>query len=343
MGHELDITDGVASVASARLDMWHRLGTVLPDLMTAEQALEAAHLARWNVRKKALWLQGDPVLTEDGVTSRAIKVPDQFATVRTNPIDQQENVLGVVGQQYTVIQNEEHAELLNTLVDESGAHFETAGALFGGRQTFISMKLPRKIELRGANGTDVTELYLIARNSHDGTSAFQLLISPVRPVCMNTVRAAIREAKSSWSIRHTRNALENIEIARQALGMTWRYVDTLEVQMQRMIEQEISRSEATNALRKVFKFDQEPGTVSTATEKNQNERIDSVVKLWVSSPTNVGFGGSAYGLYNAVTEWADHFSPVTGKGDADVKRAERLAKGGEMDRIKAETFQLLSV
>lgn len=38
------------------------------------------------------------------------------------------DVLGVVGKGYRPIQNAEHADLLSTLVDESGAHFETAGS-----------------------------------------------------------------------------------------------------------------------------------------------------------------------------------------------------------------------
>jgi hypothetical protein len=47
-------------------------------------------------------------------------------------------VLGVVGRGYTPIQNEEHADLL----DESGAHFETAGSIKGGRHVLLTMKLP---------------------------------------------------------------------------------------------------------------------------------------------------------------------------------------------------------
>lgn len=45
MAHELDITDGTASFASAKQDAWHRLGTVLEDVMTAQEALDAAHLS----------------------------------------------------------------------------------------------------------------------------------------------------------------------------------------------------------------------------------------------------------------------------------------------------------
>jgi phage/plasmid-like protein (TIGR03299 family) len=339
----LDITDGVASFASAREHAWHRLGTVLPDAMTAEQALAAAHLAGWNVRKKPLYVEGDPVLAEDGVTlGGPVEVPGKFATVRTNPINQKEDVLGVVGEQYTIIQNEENADILNAIVDESGAHFETGAALFGGRQTFLSMKLPRAIELRGAAGVDVTELYLIARNSHDGSSAFQLMVSPVRPVCMNTLAAAIREAKSQFAIRHTTNARQNIQLAREALGMTWKYVDVFEKELQKMIHREVSRSDATITLRKVLKFDEK--ALTERSEKNQNARIGEILKLWTSSDTLNGFHGSSYGLYQAVAEWADHYSPTwAGQGQAEMQRAERIAKGGEMQRIKTETFTLLTV
>lgn len=347
MAHELDITNGEASFASAQIDAWHRLGQVLPDLMTAEEALNAAHLAGWNVRKKPLYVAGEATITEDGVQAgEVIEVPAKFATVRTNPITGAMEPLGVVGEQYTVIQNEENADLLNTLVDESGAHFETAGALFGGRQTFLSMKLPREIELRSdvTSKVDVTKLYLVALNSHDGSSAFRLIVTPVRVVCANTQAAALSRMVSQFSVRHTVNAKQNIEVARQALGMTWAYVDAFEQELAAMIHRDVSLSTAAITLRKVFRFDQEAGTVTDRIAKNQNERIDEVVSLWQVSPTLDGFHGSSFGLYQAVVEWADHFSPATGSpAAAQRQRAERVVKGGEMQRIKTDTFKLLSV
>ena len=343
MAHELDQTDGIASFASAREHAWHRLGQILPDAMTAEEALEAAKLHSWNVRKKPLFIEGDPVITDDGVSDgQPIEVPGKFATVRTNPINHGEDVLGVVGDQYTVIQNEEHADILNAIVDESGAHFETAGALFGGRQTFLSMKLPRAIELRGSAGVDVTDLYLVAQNSHDGTSAFRLMVTPVRVVCANTLAAAIGNTKSQFSIRHTINAKQNMQLAREALGITWKYVDVFEQELERMIHREVTRSDATITLRKVLRFDEKAATERA--EKNHNERVGEILKLWTSSDTLDGFHGSAYGLYQAVAEWTDHYSPTwAGQGQAEVQRAERIAKGGEMLRLKTDTFKLLSV
>ena len=51
--------------------------------MTGGEALAAAHLANWNVRKMPVVIPREPMITEDGVTTPPpIPVPDMFATVR---------------------------------------------------------------------------------------------------------------------------------------------------------------------------------------------------------------------------------------------------------------------
>jgi hypothetical protein len=58
-------------------------------------------LAGWSCRKMPLQVPQEPIITEKkkngGVTTPApLAVPDQYATVRTNPITGELNVLGVV-------------------------------------------------------------------------------------------------------------------------------------------------------------------------------------------------------------------------------------------------------
>src|SRR6478672_773344 len=224
MAHEIEtFDDGTAAFVTARQDAWHRLGVTTRDCLTAEQVMATARLGGWNVHTVGLTATE---ITTDGVTT--LPVPDHFATVRTHPVSGQPDVLGVVGSGYTVVQNEEHCELLNLLVDEAGAHFETAGSLRGGRETFVTMKLPQSITLAGSNGPDDIELYLAAMSSHDGTAAWRVIVTPVRIVCANTQRLALRQAKASFAIRHTRTAKAKIAQARQALGIVWRYAEAFE-------------------------------------------------------------------------------------------------------------------
>ncbi|WP_040624575.1 DUF932 domain-containing protein, partial [Mycobacterium parascrofulaceum] len=233
MAHELDSTNGHVFFANSRSDHWHRLGQSIGHVMTAREALQAAHLSGWNVRKMPLQVPQEPVLDDTGVTTAApLAVPDFYATVRTNPIHGRLDVLGVVGSKYEPVQNEASCDLLDALVDQSGgAHFETAGALRGGRETFVTMKLPAAMVFDGKDGsTDRTDFYLAALNSHDGSSKFRCLITPVRIVCANTQSAALAGAKSSWGISHTGGARFAIQEARNALKLSWRYIQAFEAE-----------------------------------------------------------------------------------------------------------------
>lgn len=341
MSHDINMTGDIASFASAREHAWHKLGQVLPDTMTAEEALNAAYLANWNVRKMPEYVQFEPVITDDGVTPGEFVKTGKFSTIRTNPITGENELLGAgLGSGYTVIQNEEHADLLNTLLDESGAHFETAGALGNGSTVFLTMKLPRELQIVGHEGVDVTKLYIVAQNSHDGSSAFRLLITPVRVVCANTLRAAFSQSMSSFSIRHTTNAKQNIQLAREALGMTWKYADEFEREAAKMIQREITPAQATDTVRKVMKFT-DKGTTDRII-RTQQERTGQIMRLWTDAPTQQNLRGTAYGLYNAFAEWVDHFAPVYGDQDNETVRAQRVAKGGEASRIKEAAWRELA-
>ena len=70
---------------------------------------------------------------------------------QTNPFTGTTDPLGVVGTGYHPLQNEEHAQFLNQLADESGAIFATAGSLRGGRQVFVTMRLPKHLTIGGTD------------------------------------------------------------------------------------------------------------------------------------------------------------------------------------------------
>jgi hypothetical protein len=85
-----------------------------------------------------------------------------------------------VGSSYRVVQNEEACQLLDLIVDETGAHYETAGSLRGGREVFVTMRLPQTMRIAGV---DEVDLYLAMCTSHDGSRAGRVLVSPTRVVC----------------------------------------------------------------------------------------------------------------------------------------------------------------
>lgn len=339
MAHELDTTNGTTSFASANVPAWHTLGVVLDGTMDAAAAMRESHLAGWNVRKIPLLANVPDEVTVDGVTAaHTIEIPGKYATVRTNPINGEVEPLGVVGESYLPIQNESSTDLLNALVEESGAHFETAGALRGGRETFVTMKLPETMELVRPDGTiDRTELYLGALNSHDGSSAFRMLVTPVRIVCANTQIAAISRARATWSIRHTSGALNAIAEARHSLGLTFKYMSAFEDECQAMIERSVEEDEIRAMLNKVFETTDKETTERKA--KTMQEHVDNCITL-LGSPTNGGgVGGTAFGVYNSVTEYVDHHWKLRGAGDRTGVLPESAIRGGFAD-LKAKAFKI---
>ncbi|WP_171908589.1 DUF932 domain-containing protein [Streptomyces nanshensis] len=325
--------DGTAAFASARESAWHRLGTVTTDAMTAEDAMQKAYLGGWNVRKIALT---GAEITDDGVES--VEFPEHFGTVRTHPKTGKPEWLGVVGTDYQPVQNEEHAEFLNLLVEESGAHFETAGSLRGGRQVFLTMKLPQTMTV---GGHDRVDLYIAAFNGHDGGSAFRVVTTPVRVVCANTQRAALRNAVSSVSIRHTKNAKSRIIAAREALDLTFTYAEEFEKAAQRMIEAEMSTGELRDAVARMWP---EQKDESRVTQRNREQRLGKITDLFERAETQANIRGTRWAGFQAITEYVEHFAPSRGKTEAAKgdARAERLINGSQ-DALMRQAFELTAV
>jgi phage/plasmid-like protein (TIGR03299 family) len=338
MAHQLnELADGVHSFVSAREDAWHSLGVTLESTFTAEEALDHAHLAGWDVRKVPLTLSD---VREDGVTS--MEVPNRWATVYTNPVTQATQYLGVVGSYYSPIQNEEHIDLLNALVDESGAHFETAGSLKEGREIFVSMKLPESMQV---GGVDPVDLYLIALNSHDGSSPFRFLVSPVRVVCANTQSIAISSAQSSFSIRHVGKTSGVISEARQALSLTWKYLGEFEQEVQSMIAKPLATDAFERIVRNLFEVPADEDEAGKRAFNTATAHLDGVMSLWQSSTTLEGIDRTAWRGLQAITEYTDHFMPVKNtRGTEAISRASRVVgTASPVVKLKEDAHRALAL
>lgn len=331
MAHQIEqFTDGSAAFFSNRQVPWHALGTVTDNALTADDALRLAQLD-WTVVKSVDPVQV-PVITEAGVSM--VSVADKFMTFRNHPKLGLQG-LGVVGSQYEVIQNSEAFEFLNYVADESGAVFETAGSLNGGRQVFMSMRLPEGITLAG--GQDSIDLYLMASSSHDGSKAFTAAITPVRPVCANTVRLALAEAKSTWYMRHTQQVQGKIQQAREALGIAFQYRQAYREVAGDMASAAFTDAEFDSFLMSLVKDD-----VKTDRQRRNVDQVRAEMRgLW-KAPTQANVANTKWAAFNTVVEWADWVKPVKAKGQDELAvRAERIMLG-QVDAIKDRAFALLS-
>lgn len=335
MAHEIETYEDKAAFVSAREDAWHQLGTVVDSAMTAEEALSLAHLTNWNVRKTAL----HTIVSNEADDYQSVEVPDRYATVRDNPFESKVDVLGVVGSKYEPIQNEAHAGLLDALVDSSGAHFETAGSLRGGREVFLTMKLPETMTI---GDDDNHDLYIAALNSHDGMSAFRFMVTPVRIVCKNTQTMAEKSAKSTFSVRHTKNGAEGImQQARDALDLTYKFLDTFSLEANKMIEKQITDDQFNQIVSALYPVDED----ATDLIKSRNDEIvGSLWNLYANADTQKNIRGTAWAGYQSVVEYLDHLKVRNFGYETEQDKMKRAfhAVVGDSGKVKAKAFSMFA-
>lgn len=204
------------SFFSVKEKAWHSLGTIIEDYPTSREAIRHAGLD-YTVEKRTLFTvdNGQPLTDEpDLLVHSEIEVPDYFATIRTDT----EQVLGVVGKDYEVVQNVDAFSFFDSIVGGGdGIMYETAGALGKGERIFITAKLPEFIKV---GKSDLIAQYLFLTTSHDGFGSITTSFTPIRICCQNTLNAALRSQTGAIKIRHTANAHERLKQAHQLLGIT---------------------------------------------------------------------------------------------------------------------------
>ncbi|GAA1771988.1 DUF932 domain-containing protein [Nonomuraea bangladeshensis] len=332
MAHEIEIfANGSAGFAAAGKPGWHGLGYTAPGPMTAEELLSHAQLAGWNVRKVPVGQVTDPVTGQQVVTD------EDFLVVRTNPVTGQPERLGRVGRDYQILQNEDVTDFLQTLVDESGAIFDTGGSLNGGRRVFVTMRLPEPLMV---GGFDQIDLYLAAFSRHDGWGAFTTVATPVRVVCANTERAALANHASKFTVRHTGNVAGRIAEAREALKLTWKHGEAFAAEAEKLLAVPMDVKEFRQFATRLHPL---PADAKELAKRNHDLAMRELEYLFAQAPTQEPIRNTRWAAYNAVTERLDHKSPVFGSRDVATVRAERaLLDDHDNAKIKARAFRLLA-
>jgi phage/plasmid-like protein (TIGR03299 family) len=321
VAHEIEtFTDGTAAFFTARTDAWHRLGTKTVDCLNAQQVMDVAYLGGWDVRKE----------TVQAVPSGAV-VPNKWATTRKHPKTGQREVLGMVGKIYQPVQNEQAADLLNFIVDATGAHFETAGSLRGGREVFVTMKLPDTMMVAGI---DAMDLYLAMCTSHDGSRLARVLITPVRIVCANTQAAAFGNNVGEYAFSHSGDIEGKLAEVRDALKLVPVYLDQFQAEAERLIEKQLEWEQLQRIADELWPLDEDDKEAAFL-KKMGRER--DLKYLFEEAPTQEPIRGTAWAGYQSITEFLDHKQPAK----SDYHRANKVLTDGTVTTLKKRAFDLV--
>lgn len=331
MAHELEIINGEAQmVSTGGVVPWHGLGTVVQDAaLKSADALRLAGLD-WTVKMVPL----GQVVGEDDDTGEELYDPIEgwYSVQRSS--DQRS--VGVVKSRYVPLNNVDAFQLGDDLLDDPEAHWHTAGSLKGGSLVWMLAKVPEDIYIAGMEDEAISS-YILISNSHDGTKQLEATVTPVRVVCNNTFTAALRGAKRTFKIRHTKNMSGRITEAKNALGITHAYMAELEALGTSMVNQSFTNAEFDKFLESLVPtVDLEKQALTKAQTKQE-----TIKSIWTNKPDLQNVKNTRWGALQAVIDFHDHH--IESRGDKkDEKRMSRILMPAQPN-IGHKALDLLTV
>lgn len=304
-GGKLTMAANVEDMFYVRETPWHGLGTRVLTAPTSKEALGLAGLD-WQVVQ-------EPIYTE---------TEELIEGYKANVRDSDRKVLGVVTDRYKVIQNEEAFAFTDELLGE-GVRYETAGSLQGGKKVWLLAHMPHEYIISGERISP----YLVFSNTHDGSGAIKVALTPIRVVCNNTLNLALNTAKRSWSMIHTGDIKGKMEEAKNTLFMAEKYMDALgkEFETLRMIS--MSDDKVLEYINELLPVDES----ATPQQIRNMKRLQEDMKLrYFEAPDLKDLGKNAYRFVNAVSDFATHVEPLRRTANYKENLFSRTVEGNPL-------------
>ena len=297
----------VETMMYVREKPWHGLGTKVDEAPTSAEALELAGL-NWKVEQT-------PVYTADGTL-----IPNYKANRRNTD----KSVLGIVTDRYQIVQNDEAFEFTDSIVGETEngvVKYETAGSLNHGKKIWLLAKMPTQKVL-----DDEVEPYMCFTNSHDGSGAIRICMTPIRVVCQNTLNMALSQAKRSWSTKHVGDIESKLEEAKMCLELADEYMYNLGIEAEKLANATLRREQIDEILNEMFPVDD----LTSERKKSNIQQIKDEFYIAYFMPDIEKFRETAWGAINAMSDCVTHTAPKRNTADFYNNRWGKVMEGHPM-------------
>lgn len=293
----------VETMMYVREKPWHGLGTEVSEAPTSADALRLAGLD-WEVLQKNIQVCGGS------------KIDNYKANIRSTD----GAVLGVVSDSYKIVQNADAFSFTDELIG-GDVRYETAGSLRGGKKIWLLAKMPER-KIAG----DAVEPYLCFSNTHDGTGAIRVCMTPIRVVCNNTLNLALNTAKRQWSARHTGNIEQKMQEARMCLQLADAYMDGLGDYADKLANKTINDEELDKILNEMFPVEENDSERKKTMAKKAKDEF--MVCYW--RPDIAQFLNTAWGVVNAMSDMVSHSEPLRNTANYRENNWGRIMDGHKM-------------
>ena len=295
----------VETMFSVREMPWHQMGIIIEDAPTSEDAIRLAGLD-WSVNQEKIYLS-------DGT-----EVKGSYANVRSSD----GKPLGIVGERYRIVQNVDAFAFTDALLGE-GVRYETAGSLKDGKVIWMLARMPEQIEILG----DKIDPYMVFTNTHEGSGAVRVCMTPVRVVCNNTLNMAMSRAKRVWSARHTGSITDKLDEAMETLRFANQYLEATKETFEELHKVKLNEFKLYKMIDDIL-----PITENMSDRQKENVKIirEDILFRYKEAPDLKVLDQTGARLVQAVADTTSHIEPFRQTANFKENRFKRTLDGNEM-------------
>lgn len=275
--------DYVETMFSVREKPWHGLGKIIKEAPTSRDAIELAGL-NWSVNS-------NPIYDVFG---------NEIKGFKANTRSSDNSVLGVVTDKYKIVQNIDAFDFTDNLIGEE-MYYETAGSLRKGKTIWLLGKMPERYICE-----DKFDPYIVFTNTHDGTGAVKIAMTPIRVVCNNTLNMALGSAKRSWSTKHMGNMEAKLSEARHTLELANDYLNNLAIEADKLANETMKEEDIVYTLNEMFPVDDD----ASDRQKQNIQNAKDGIMICMLRPDIAKFLNTKWGFINAVSDYVGHAVPA---------------------------------
>jgi phage/plasmid-like protein (TIGR03299 family) len=254
----------------------------------------------WTVSKRTLCY-----MTADGTLQ---PWTEKQAVVR----DDNDVALGVVSPSYELVQNEDLKSLITPMIDEGLLTVKTQGFLNKGAKVFIQAEVAQEFRVAGESYKGLITLL----NGHVGNASVAIGTTATRVICSNTFSMAYSDIGERY--RHsagvTERVLESTAIVNYVNDAMRKYAEYVE----KLDTTPCSPLQFARAVEAIY---QQP------VDKMRDSFVCQLNSLFYSGKGNEG--KTFYDAFNAVTEYATHYSRKSADGCFNYSN---FGKGADINR-----------
>lgn len=258
-------------------------GTVFDETVTSSaEMLNKANLAGWNVRLRPL-------------ESDARRAKETFEVIRDNPFDGGLDRLGVAGERYGIVQNEQAFAMFDDLSPE----WEAAGQFRNGALVYGQAAAGESILIDPQGVADEIKPFVVVSTTHDGSGALNIGRTALRLDCLNMFNQMFGNLQHAIKIRHTLSIVERMKKIRLAWKQNAAYFDALDAEANAMFQKSVTDKQFFALVDTIVGERPELNTKGAQTKWDKN--YEMFAEAWNGS-TNAKVKGTQWGAFQALIE-----------------------------------------